>query len=94
MEHAYANLNASTFGLHFNAFFHTSYPMPLRSYFYANLGQPTLTGTLGFSYVPTILMISLMWVYAFFVTFLDACIPTDSKNERVFSKTLPSRSFC
>jgi hypothetical protein len=63
-------LTAYVVGLSFNAFFVRSTKLCLRRI--ATDSQPTLTGTLGFSYVPTLLMSAPPWAFSVIVSMINA----------------------
>lgn len=67
-------------GLSFNAFF-VSHTVCSSRYTMLTADQPTLTSTLGFSYVPTLLMSAPPWAFACIVSLINA-LHADRKQER------------
>ncbi|WZH42027.1 major facilitator superfamily domain-containing protein [Fusarium acuminatum] len=59
-------------GLSFNAFFVSLHSVAIAKYTKLTIEQPSLTETLGFSYVPTLLMSAPPWVFSCIVSVINA----------------------
>lgn len=76
-------------GLSFNAFFVSS-PTLLKSEFHLTSSQPTLTATLGFSYVPTLLMSAPPWVFSCIFSVINAWHADRTQEKVHFPPPSPS----
>ena len=66
------SFTAYVVGLSFNAFFVSTAGPELQSANTNYIDQPTLIGTLGFAYVPTLLMSAPPWVFSCLFSLLNA----------------------